>query len=459
MAEGVAELLGEIDRLQQTLWQREAELATGVPLVADSSDRRNLAPRLQAVLRAGVESVGADAAGLYLLDEATTCLKLRSVWGLPIQKLAHPPRPLRGALADLEALLGHAVVLNDLRRMPCWESPEKGFGSAVCVPVSTETTLLGTLWFFSKEPRDFTSQQTNILEVIAGRIAVELEREVLLADAMALKPWKRHMYDLQQWHEEQAGWNAPCLEGWEIGLWKESGESGWGEFFLHFPWAEGVGLTLGRVEERGLRAVLEAVRVRSTLQSLAAHFRQPHRLLQQTHQVLRTCSGGHGPISVWVSRLVRAKNVPSGDAELIYAPAGPIRLVLVTPQGWKSLSETTPPLGEYRRFSSESNRLLTEHQPAPNQKMPIYKSRRRRLHRGEVLVVFPAIPTEAKRSLEPNGKRHVVLNEIEARLAEHLRRYLDGPAPRLAELVQNFLQKIGQDMGQIPQSLYVLKAR
>ena len=78
--------------------------------------------RLEAVLRGGTEAVDCQAAALYLLDDATSQLKMRSCWGLPLDRLAAPARPLKGAVADLEALLGHAVVIEDtdvLRALEC----------------------------------------------------------------------------------------------------------------------------------------------------------------------------------------------------------------------------------------------------------------------------------------------------------------------------------------------------
>lgn len=463
LAEEVSKLLREIARLQRTLWEREAELATGVPVVAEPLDKRNWARnwayRLQAVLRAGVEAVGADAAELYLLDDATTCLKLRSVWGLPIQKLAEPARALRGALADLEALLGHAVVLDDVARMPHWQVPESGFGAAVCVPVSTESTLLGTLWVFSKESRDFTPQQTNILEVIAGRIATELEREVLLAEAAAAQPWKEHLYQLERWHEEQPGWVVPCWEGWDIGLWKESHEAGWGELFQWFPWGDQwMGLAIGRVQEQGLRAVLEAVRVRSALQAHRSSTLQPHRLLQQTHQTLWASSVGDYRTSVWLGRLARQTGPHTADSQLIYASAGRMGLLLLTSKGWKSLSEKSMPLGQPTWVSEPLGDASSEEKTDCSKTMPTYRSRQRRLRRGEVLVIFPE--REGVSDSQSLGSPPASpLQEIESRLAEHLRPHLHAPAPRLAELAQKFLQKAAREVGPLPKSLYVLKAR
>src|SRR6185436_7888036 len=134
------------------LWRREAELAANVPVIPHSAEEEHLASKLQATLRAGAEAVRCQAAALYLLDDATSELKLRSSWNLPFGSLLRPARPLRGAVADLEALLGHAVVLEDATMFESWKAPhEMPAGAAVCVPVSTPTMPLGTLWLFANE--------------------------------------------------------------------------------------------------------------------------------------------------------------------------------------------------------------------------------------------------------------------------------------------------------------------
>ena len=128
LADALGKLWGELLATRHALWQREAELAAGVPLVLRRR-RRDMPPlgeRLEAVLRGGAEAIGCQAAALYLLDPATTELKLRSSWGLPRKRLTDPARPLRGALADLEALLGHAVVLTDDRVARLLESAREG---------------------------------------------------------------------------------------------------------------------------------------------------------------------------------------------------------------------------------------------------------------------------------------------------------------------------------------------
>ena len=215
LAASIADLLGELLETRHALGRREAELAAGVPMVPHREEEKHLAERLQAALLAGGEAVGCDAAALYLLDEGTSELKLRSSWGLPFDRLTAPARPLQGAVADLEALLGHAVVLNDDSLMATWNVPED-FPTAVCVPVSSPTTLLGTLWVFSNEKRDFNDRETNIVEVVAGRLASDLEREMLLRSAVDGAGLQKQVAAAERLQRNGLPTIAPLLDGWDL---------------------------------------------------------------------------------------------------------------------------------------------------------------------------------------------------------------------------------------------------
>src|SRR5690606_15231380 len=72
LALAVGGLLAEIHRLRHALWQREAELAAGVPVTVRPDDGPHLAERLQSVLKSGADAVGCQAAALYLLDDSTS---------------------------------------------------------------------------------------------------------------------------------------------------------------------------------------------------------------------------------------------------------------------------------------------------------------------------------------------------------------------------------------------------
>lgn len=407
LAAAVAGLLGELLHTQHALWRREAELAAGVPVVAHPKEKKHLAVRLQAVLRGGAEAVGAHAAALYLLDEATTELKLRSAWGFPAAKLAAPARPLQGALADLEALLGHAVVLESPEIMRHWSVPEQGFAAAVCVPVSTSTTLLGTLWVFSKAKRAFAPQQTGVLEIVAGRIASDLEREVLVREGLAGAAVKRQLAAARRWQRHQLPTVPPLLDGWNVAGWTErAGEVG-GDFFDWFCLDDGrLAVAVGDAMDGGVDAALAAAALKTAVRCHGRSGPQPDRLLRQVNLTVWTGSAGDQSASLFFGLF------DTGAGRVRYAAAGQPSIVLLRPDGWKPLSRATPPLGQ-----------------GPE---TLFRPHQRRLRPGEALLVF----TDGVRdALDERGRP---LGE--AGLAEPLCAHLDLSAEKLAALARDRLQ-------------------
>lgn len=181
LASSYAAVLNALIQSQFQLRRSEAELATAVPVIARRGEQEHIATRLESVLATAVDAILCTAAGLYLLDDATTHLKLRAAWGLPVSHLCEPARPLKGAKSDLEAMAGHAVVLESPEEMLHWAVPEP-CDAALCVPVSSSSQVFGTLWLFDERSRIFNERQVGLAEFAAGRIALELEREILLAE-------------------------------------------------------------------------------------------------------------------------------------------------------------------------------------------------------------------------------------------------------------------------------------
>lgn len=213
-------LSDELNDTREALWKREAELAAGVPVSPRADEEAHLAERLEAIVRGAAEAVGCDAAAAYLLDDATSELKIRSAWNLPKKKFSENARPLRGALADLEALVGHAVVLEDVSMLPSWNAPED-FAAAVCVPIATPSSPLGTLWVFSNVTRDFSAAETNLIEIVAGRIASELEREMLLEQGVVATRREQDHATARYWQQNRLPTMKPFLDEWEVAGWTE----------------------------------------------------------------------------------------------------------------------------------------------------------------------------------------------------------------------------------------------
>jgi phosphoserine phosphatase RsbU/P len=352
LASSIADLLGELLQTRHALRQREAELAAGVPVVPHRQEEKHLATRLEAILRSGAESVGCHAAGLYLLDEATTHLKLRCSYGLPLDRLAAPPRSLNGAIADLEALLGHAVVLDDTNLMQTWNVPED-FPSAVCVPISTPTTLLGTLWVFCNERRDFNECETNILEIVAGRLAADLEREVLMRVGVDGARLKKQIAAAERLQRNELPAIAPLLDGWDLAGWTTQAENIGGAFHDWFCLPDGLlALAVGRAEEQGIAGALTANAVKTALRSHARYHRLAERILQQVNLTLWTGSAGDQQVTLFHALIETA------TGRVCCSSAGCPTLLLLRSDGPQLLSRTSIRVGEspeavFEQFSYE----------------------------------------------------------------------------------------------------------
>lgn len=278
LAELISDLAAELTETREALRRREAELATGVPLVAPAGPDPHLADRLEAVLRTTAEAVGCRAAGLYLLDSATTELKLRVSWGLPSEQLLEAPRALAGAMADLEALAGHAVALEDTTGYGHWSLPYV-CGSAVCVPVSSATTPMGTLWIFHEEARPFTDPEVNLVEIGAGRIAADLERELLLAEVQDVGQLRRNWDAAQDVRIARTPQVAPIVEGWEIAGCTTGDEAASGKVFDWLTAGDGeLSTMVGRCDEQHFAAALGCESLRSAWRAHARHEADPARV-------------------------------------------------------------------------------------------------------------------------------------------------------------------------------------
>jgi hypothetical protein len=119
----IEKILESLQNAERTVWRQEAELASNIGVTMKVEDQEDLAISLDRSLEQAASAMGCDAAAIYLLDDATSVLKMRSCIGLPKSRLTREPRPLRGALADLEALLGNAVLIEDIATNSSWQSP------------------------------------------------------------------------------------------------------------------------------------------------------------------------------------------------------------------------------------------------------------------------------------------------------------------------------------------------
>ena len=424
LALALANLLSEQARLRNALWQREAELAAGVPVAARPDDAVHLAERLAAILKGGADAVGCQAAGLYLLDETTTNLKLRAAHNLPHGRLLEPARPLRGAMADLEALMGHAVVLEDTAILSHWKCPEN-YPAAICVPISGSSAPLGTLWLFADQNRDFTSEQTNLVEIIAGRIAADLEREMLLAEGTRSKRRERHLEVAARWQASRLPSVTPLLDDYEVAGWTLQADGIGGDFYDWSVLADGrLSISLGDAQGKLIEAGLGAAAVQAALKSHAAYPHAAAELLARVNETLWTTSAGDQFCSLAYGLIDPA------DGQVEFSLSGAAAAIHVRHSEREILKSTTLALGTDpdTRFETLS----------------------RRLHAGEFLII---LSEGARSAVDDEGLRIGEL-AMAALVSKNLRDSADGILAKIRRLIDRGLAAQQDDM-----TLLVVKRR
>lgn len=339
MAASLAQLWRELLGTQHALIEREAELAAGVPVVEHRQESQELAKRLTAVLRGGAENLGCQAAALYLLDEATSELKLRAAWNLPHSRFTAGPRPLAGANCDLEALCGHAVVLEDAELFEHWQVPEI-CEAAVCVPVSSPTMPLGTLWFFSFAPRTFSDPQVSMAEVVAGRLAADLEREVLLSDGIEKSKQTKQLETAATVQQNQLPRVSPLVEGWRVAGWTQPAGDLGGSFHDWMVREDGqLLIALGDCLAGGVAGALTASGVRGSLRAHARHLHRPDEWLVRTSADLWCGSAGDQYAQLFCGLIDPAAG------RLRYASAGEVSAAMIDATGFRLLVAPSLALG------------------------------------------------------------------------------------------------------------------
>lgn len=358
LAESLAGILGEFLNTRMALWEREAELAAGIPLVPHPEEQEHLAHRLQEVLRSTTAAVGCQSAALYVLDEATSHLKLRATWGLPLNRLLAPPRLLKESLADLEAMLGHAVALENATQISRWRCPES-CEAAVCLPVSTPTTILGTLWVFAEKERSFSEKEIDILEVSAGRIAAELEREMALQTALQAVDMRRQWEAGQKLVRSQLPAVSPLLDRWELAGWLENDRLG-GAFFDWCCCRDGrVHFAFGQMPDDSLRSALVLSSVRSAWRSHAQYQKDLARLMEQLNLTVWTGSAGDQAATLLCGTIDPAgTTVRTSTAGTVYAVLLSAKRHRMVPAGGALLGVDPESKFVAQRWLTQENSLL-----------------------------------------------------------------------------------------------------
>src|SRR5918912_1138861 len=134
-------------------------------------------------------ALGADACFVYLYDERADELVLRATYGTAVDELTRRPkmRPGEGitgsAAAERRPIMIPAQADLDPRFKSFTNLPEDQYQSILAVPILARERLAGALNIRTRQPREFTHDEIDLLVAIAAQVAQTIVHAQLYAQA------------------------------------------------------------------------------------------------------------------------------------------------------------------------------------------------------------------------------------------------------------------------------------
>jgi two-component system, sensor histidine kinase PdtaS len=166
---------------------RHLRLLTETIVAVNSS--LDLEEVLSLVAREVADALGADACFVYLYDEQADELILRATLGTRVEEMTGRPRMRPGegitgtAAASREPVMIAAQAHLDGRFKAFPNLPEDEYESILAVPILAREKLEGALNVRTREPREFSAAEIDLLVAIAAQVAQTIEHAKLYAQA------------------------------------------------------------------------------------------------------------------------------------------------------------------------------------------------------------------------------------------------------------------------------------
>src|SRR3954463_9095348 len=141
------------------------------------------------VARKVAEALDADACFVYLYDERAGELVLRATHGTSVEEMTRRPklRPGEGITGTAAAERSPVMIASQAHLDPRFKGfpnlPEDEYESILAVPILAREKLAGALNVRTREPREFTEGERELLLAIAAQVAQTIVHAQLYADA------------------------------------------------------------------------------------------------------------------------------------------------------------------------------------------------------------------------------------------------------------------------------------
>ncbi len=168
---------------------RDRHLRLLTETIAAVNSTLDLEEVLALVARKVAAALQADACFVYLYDARADELVLRATHGTRVEEMTRRPRMYRGegitgaAAASLEPITIARQAHLDTRFKSFPNLPEDEYESILAVPIVAREHLEGALNVRTREPREFSSDEIELLLAIAAQVAQSIEHAKLYGQA------------------------------------------------------------------------------------------------------------------------------------------------------------------------------------------------------------------------------------------------------------------------------------
>lgn len=347
----IERLVDRLETAEETVRRQEAELATAVGVTSNSDRQRETADRLESILDSVCRSIGATAGAIYLLDDQTSTLKLRSAIGLPKTRLTAPPRELRGSLADLEALLGNAVLLSDIEMMREWPSPEP-FASALVVPIGSTTMPHGTMWFWSDHARTYSATEVEVANLAAGRVMSEIEHSILGQEIHQSRAIQKQFDSASLTQASMLPDSQVLHEDFDVNGWTfQNGSIGGGFHHWDVNPNEMMTLAVGNANQQGPEGAIVATGIQSIVRTMWKANSNSATIMRSINDTMWGMSEADWTASLGLIQI----NPKTGYGSI--CTAGDIQSFIVSYRGFRPIGTLSPRIAAYPDATFVSNRF------------------------------------------------------------------------------------------------------
>ena len=164
---------------------------------------------------------------------------------------------------------------------------------------------------------------------------------MLWQEGFAAAEIKKQIAAAERMQRNQLPSVAPLLDGWDVAGWTAQAEALGGDFHDWFCLPDGLlAVAVGHAMDGGVQAALAASGLKAALRAHGQYYREAQQTMKRLNLTLWTGSAGDQHAALFYGL------VETATGRVCAASAGRPGALIIRPDGWESLTQITPRLGE-----------------------------------------------------------------------------------------------------------------